>query len=96
MTSDNDISFTNIASTYAPLGKESWDEAAKVPFLSFVKPSGPKGCSYVTYENERSLLEKAAYVQKRDLGGVIVWTINQGVVGGQQPLMAALRKGLMK
>ncbi len=96
VTSDNDMSYTNIVSLYAPHGRALWDDAVKAPFLSFPRPTGPKGCTYVTYEDERSIAEKAAYIKRRGLGGVVVWTINQGVVGGQQPLAAALRKGLLQ
>jgi chitinase len=51
---------------------------------------------YITYENARSITEKARYVAENSLGGTIVWTVNQGYLpnageGERDPLMDVLR-----
>lgn len=44
-----------------------WDENAKVPYLT-------KGKYFLSYDNERSVGEKAKYVVDNNLAGVIIWT----------------------
>jgi GH18 family chitinase len=44
-----------------------WDNVAKVPYLT-------KGTSFLSYDDSRSIGEKAKYVRQQNLGGVIVWT----------------------
>lgn len=98
---DNIMSFTNIMDRYFVPESRRWDETAKTPYLSFDAPHGPKGCTLVTYEDEQSIREKTRYVKERGLGGVIVWTINQGYrpalpEGKRDPLMAAIAEGLLR
>ena len=85
LASDNDISYANIVTEYEPLGTKHWDGVARVPYLSFAKPSGTKGCMYISYENEQSILEKAQYVKDKQLGGVIIWNINEGYIAERTP-----------
>ncbi len=82
---DGDISYTNIVNTYLPLGTRKWDTTARVPYLSFNKASGPAKCGYISYEDEQSILEKAAFSKAKGLGGVIIWNINQGYFAGKTP-----------
>jgi chitinase/chitodextrinase len=44
-----------------------WDENARVPYLT-------KGKYFLSYDNERSVGEKAKYVVDNNLAGVIIWT----------------------
>ena len=53
------------------------------------------GCGFVSYEDPRSIAERAAYVKEKGLGGAIVWSIDQGYLpraaeGERDPLMDAL------
>lgn len=48
--------------------------------------------SYVTYENEQSIIEKASFLRKNGLGGLIIWEISQGYfknrpTANSEPLM---------
>lgn len=72
-----------------------------MPYLGFSSAKGPKGCTFVSYEDPQSILEKGAYVKQKGVGGVIVWTINQGHRPGQpagqkEPLMQALKQGFLQ
>jgi chitinase len=96
---DNDLSFANIVTTYEPLGTKHWDATARVPYLSFTPPNGVKGCTYLTYENEQSILEKGKYAKALGLGGAIIWNINEGYIPGQtpmNPLLDATRRAFLE
>ncbi len=89
------IDYAVIATTYLPATTRQWDDAALVPYLSFATPQAPDGCTYLTYEDAQSLAAKAAYAKAAGLGGMIVWTLNQGFVasapaGQQNQLLDAL------
>jgi chitinase len=95
---DNDLSYANIVKNYEPLGTKHWDATARVPYLSFGLPSGVNGCTYLSYENEQSILEKAKYAKAAGLGGVIIWNINEGYLAGQtpaNPLLSATKKAFL-
>ena len=99
--SDNEMSYTNVASSYRPLMTEMYDAAAEAAYLSAATPTGPQGCTFVSYEDSQSIIEKGAYVKAKGLGGTIVWTINQGYranapVGQKDPLMQALKQGFLQ
>lgn len=92
---DGTMSYAHIASSYATGATPRWDDVAFVPYLSFADATGPEGCGYISYENERSLQAKTAYLASEGLGGIIIWTINQGYIAdgapaGRNPLLAAL------
>lgn len=96
---DYELTWTNIVTTYDIDGAGNWDALAHAPYLSFETASAPLGCSYISYEDEQSLTDKAAYIVARKLGGIIIWTINQGYLpaaptGVRNPLLRALRKAL--
>jgi len=98
LASDNNLSYANIMTEYAPLGTRRWDSSAKVPYLIFAKPTGPKGCTYLSFEDEASILEKGKYLRQKGLGGVIIWNVNQGYIKGRvpaNPLLDATRRAFM-
>jgi chitinase len=67
--------------------------------LSFTTPNGVKGCTYLTYENEQSILEKSNFAKTMGLGGAIIWNINEGYFAGQpvaNPLLDATRRAFLK
>jgi GH18 family chitinase/lysophospholipase L1-like esterase/chitodextrinase len=68
-------------------------------------PSGvtsPSPCpsdavTWVTYEDEASVAAKARYIVNNNLGGAIIWTIQEGAVDpatGRNPLLDALKLNL--
>jgi len=75
--SDNDMSYTNVASSYRPLMTEMYDATAEAAYLSAATPMGPQGCTFVSYETATSIAAKGAYARTKGLAGTIVWTINQ-------------------
>lgn len=64
-------SIDNLKTTYPGL-VEYWDDTAKAPYL-YSAESG----AFFTYDNKRSIQEKAAYVKEKGLGGMISWMASQ-------------------
>jgi GH18 family chitinase/lysophospholipase L1-like esterase len=59
--------------------------------------SGPP-ITWVTYEDEGSVTAKAAYVKANGLGGVIIWTLNQGATDpttGRNPLLDSVKRAFL-
>lgn len=79
---DNDLSYRNIMKYYYDESAYRFDTAAKVPYLSFARPRGEKGITYISYEDRRSISEKGDYIRSKGLGGVIIWHINEGYLPG--------------
>ncbi|MGL5714612.1 MAG: glycosyl hydrolase family 18 protein [Paraclostridium sp.] len=52
--------------------KEYWDDSAKAPYL-YDESTG----KFFTYDNQRSIGEKANYVNENNLGGMIGWMSSQ-------------------
>lgn len=107
--SDNDVSYSNILRYYDEASARRWDDTAKAPYLSFATPkqiavpawpNPPIRTTYVTYEDERSIAEKGAYVRAQGLGGTILWTISEGYLdwtssGEKDPLMKAVKAAFL-
>ncbi|HEY1164499.1 MAG TPA: glycosyl hydrolase family 18 protein, partial [Chitinophaga sp.] len=47
---------------------EHWDDVAKVPYKT-------KGNYFLSYDNERSIGEKAKFIKDNNLAGIIVWQV---------------------
>ena len=92
---DTSMTYTDIVANYASTTARQWDGQAHVPYLSFAAPTGPNGCTFVTYDDPQSIAEKGNYLRAKSLGGIIVWTINDGAVGSQSPLLEAVRTGIL-
>ena len=98
---DNVMTFDHIMNDYLAPGCERWDATARASYLTFSAPHGPQGCTFISYESPRSILEKGDYVKQRGLGGAMVWTVSQGYrpslpSGQRDPLMDALAKGFLR
>jgi chitinase len=78
VATDSEMSTTTIASTYYDAAAARFDEIAQVPYLTFAAPKGPPGCTYISYEDEKSIAAKGKWARDQGLSGAIVWTINQG------------------
>jgi chitinase len=93
---DWEMSYTTIVTRYFSPEAARFDPVAQVPYLTFPAPTGPKRCTYISYEDEASIAAKGAWARARGLGGAIVWTINQahdrGAPAGQRDaLLSAAR-----
>lgn len=66
------VSYANIVSNYlnAPGFTNYFNLGAKVPYLY-------NGSTFITYEDEQSMVEKANYITHKELGGVMIWEISQ-------------------
>jgi len=98
---DGSMSYANILSGYYSASARKWDTTAMVPYLTFATAQGQQACTYVTYEDEQSIAAKGAYARSRGLGGVIIWTINEGYVasapaGQRNPLLVAMRMAFLQ
>ena len=100
VASDGVMSYSHIMSAYYSASARQWDTTASVPYLTFASAHGAEGCTYITYEDPQSIAAKAAWVKSNGLGGVIIWTINEGYLssapaGQQNPLLEAIRTGFL-
>jgi len=64
---------------------ELWDDAAQVPYMV-------NGDRWVSYDNERSIAEKAKYAYSEGLAGAMIWAIDNDdfqneCSGGRYPLL---------
>lgn len=89
------LNYRTIMTEYYDDDRAFWDAKAVAPYLSFPRPTGERDCTYITYEDERSLREKAEYLIDEDLGGAIVWHMGQGYLPDEprrdeQPLLTIL------
>lgn len=64
-------SISKLKASYPNL-KEYWDNIAKAPYM-YDETTG----AFFTYDNQRSIQEKAAYVKENKLGGMISWMASQ-------------------
>lgn len=91
-SSDNVMTYTTIMAKYYKASSYHYDGTAEAPYLGFSKPTGPEGCTFISYENVKSIQAKGAYARAHNLGGVIVWTINQAHANHKDALLLATRK----
>lgn len=82
---DNVMSYTAIQRDYVTDGARRYDASAEAPYLAFDAPHGPRGCTFVSYEDEQSIRAKGAWAADQGLGGALIWTINQAHVLGAAP-----------
>jgi chitinase len=80
------LTYNDVIRKYHRPSYERWDDIARVPYLS-ISPAAD-GVTYITYENSRSLSEKASYVRAEGLAGVFVWEVS----GGPHSLLTHLYK----
>jgi chitinase len=94
---DNVMTYPHIMSEYYSPSAYHYDHKARAPYLGFSQPAGPQHCTFVSYENPRSIAAKGAYAEKHGLGSEIIWTINQGHLKGRprskaDPLLQAVHR----
>jgi chitinase len=100
VASDGTMSYANIMSGFYSSRAAKWDPTAMVPYLSFASPQGSQGCTYITYEDAQAIAAKGTYAKSRGLGGVIIWTINEGYLssapaGQRSPLLEAMKTAFL-
>ncbi|HUP88437.1 MAG TPA: glycoside hydrolase family 18 protein [Longimicrobiales bacterium] len=63
-----------------------WDDVARVPWLY-----NSKTRIFITYDDPRSIGEKAAYVRNKKLGGIMIWELS----GDDGALLTAINQSLI-
>ncbi|KAH0815065.1 hypothetical protein MTP99_002127 [Tenebrio molitor] len=70
---------------------EAWDDEQQVPYRY-------AGNQWIGYDNPRSIGLKVQYAKSRNLGGVMMWAIDNddkdGACGGRNPLLQAIKDNL--
>ena len=98
VSGDNDLGYRQIMLSYYSDSAYRFDTLARVPYLSFARPKGDSRLTYISYEDRRSIEEKGAYVKQKDLGGVIIWHLNEGYMpqaGDPHELLHAVHASIM-
>jgi hypothetical protein len=72
------MTFANIIDLYYNSANYHVDAVAQSPYLSFSTPTGPAGCTFISYEDENSVAQKADYLRANGLGGALIWQLNEG------------------
>jgi chitinase len=101
VATDGVMSYEHLVASYDTANARKWDAIATVPYLSFASPQGPEMCTYITYEDAESIAAKAEWVKSNGLGGIILWTINEGFIAGappgqRNPLLAAVGAAFLR
>lgn len=87
---------------YLANGSYHFDEAAKMGYRSYpggFTPSGASTAGFLTYEDERSIAAKGAWVRANGYGGTIVWAVNYGCTDpatGANPLLDAVKAAFLE
>jgi len=96
---DSQMSYTIIMDEYYEAVSFNYDADAEVPYLGYGAGHGTHNCTFISYEDEDSLAAKCDYMKQNDLGGIIIWTINQGYIpsapaGSRNPLLKSISETL--
>lgn len=96
--------FELVRKGYLSHGTYHWDDEARVGYRTYgaggyIPANDPASdpAGFLTYEDERSIAAKGAWVRETGLGGTIIWTVNYGYLTstGTNPLLAATRKAFI-
>ncbi len=68
-----------------------WDDAAGVPYLL-----RPDAGEILSFDDERSIAGKCAFVRAMGTAGVIIWEVTQDTVGGRPVLLEVVARELNK
>jgi chitinase len=86
---------------YLARGTPGWDDGAKMGWRTYeggFTPAGASTAGFLSYEDERSIAAKGAWVREQGYGGTIVWTLNYGCTDpgtGANPLLDAVKKAFL-
>lgn len=70
-----EVPYHRIMNQYYQNSYYNWDSVAEAAYLS-IETGGRK--QFVSYDNERSIRAKYDFIQKRNLGGTIIWELGGG------------------
>jgi chitinase len=79
-----------------------WDDNARMHYLSFPGGYSPGAgyslAGFLSYEDERSIAEKGAWLKTSGYGGAILWTLNYACLNpstGDNPLLDATKQAFL-
>ena len=81
--------YDQLAASYN-LSSPRWDSTAHEPWIS-------TGNGWVTFDNERSITDKINYAKSNNLGGWIIWALEQDYMPSQtlqHPLLTAVKEAI--
>ena len=91
-TTSGDASYADLLKLISSKAwRRKWSTDARVPWLE--ERDGP---GLWSYEDPRSVREKAKFVLKEKVAGVMIWEITHDVVDGQHLLLEALTEPLLR
>jgi chitinase len=87
------VSYAQLMSTYAS-ATALWDSGAGAAYISVPANGG----TFVSLDNERTMLAKADYVRNKGIGGIILWELGGGYrpsapAGQRDKLLQAVKQG---
>ena len=77
-----EMPYRDIATNYYNATLYNNDTTAAASYLGSTTAFGPKGCTYLSYEDNYSIDAKGEWAQAQGLGGAIVWAIPDGHFSG--------------
>ena len=66
-----------IRDNYVPIMTRVWDDMARVPYLTSPTGKGSLNATFISYEDAQSVGEKVAYIKRRNIGGMILWHLQE-------------------
>ena len=73
-----------------------YDDGAQAAYLWNNDPSDEAYLTFYTYENARSLAAKLAYINERELGGLIVWQVHGDNAEENWPMITQMHETLKR
>ena len=95
---DQDMSYRNIMMHYYDPSYAKYDSTAQTPYLSPSTAIGSFGCTFVSYEDERSIAAKGDFARRKGLGGATIWSLGEGYLStsaNPNGLLQATRKAFL-
>ncbi|MEN9501320.1 MAG: hypothetical protein RI964_605 [Pseudomonadota bacterium] len=91
-------SYATLLDKYYDPAHAYWDDAAKVPYLSF-DLLGSANDMFISYNNERAVQEKLNYMRGKRLGGMMLWQLQYDYRPAQtgdlqRPIVSTIRESL--
>lgn len=97
-TVNADTPYYTIMDTYHQAQNYHYDTEADAAYLS-INSAQDANDKFISYDNAESIAKKISYLKTAQLGGIIIWELNQGyfpnaAVGQRDPLLKALKEAI--
>ena len=93
------MAYCKSCGAYIPDGQTAclacgYDESAEAAYLWNDDPESPDYLVFHTYDSERSIQAKTAYISEHGLGGLIVWQVHGDDTAGGWPMISLMYESL--